>query len=32
MLRDRGEKETFAYLKEIIKGKPFPWENKEEIK
>ena len=27
MLRDRGEKETFRYLKEsTLKGKPFPWE------
>lgn len=27
MLRDRGEKETFRYLKqEVLKGKPFPWE------
>ncbi len=26
MLRDRGEQETFAYLREIVKGKPFPWE------
>ena len=27
MLRDRGEKETFRYLKEeILQGKPFPWE------
>lgn len=27
MLRDRGEKETFRYLKKhILKGKPFPWE------
>ena len=27
MLRDRGEKETFRYLKhEILRGKPFPWE------
>ena len=28
MLRDRGETETFAYLRQIIKGKPFPWEEK----
>ena len=28
MLRDRGEKETFQYLRcEVLKGKPFPWEN-----
>ena len=27
MLRDRGEKETFRYLKEsTLKGRPFPWE------
>lgn len=27
MLQDRGEKETFLYLKnEVLKGKPFPWE------
>ncbi len=27
MLRDQGEKETFAYLKNhVLKGKPFPWE------
>ncbi len=27
MLRDEGEKKTFAYLKkEVLKGKPFPWE------
>ena len=27
MLRDRGEKETFRYLKqEVLKDKPFPWE------
>ena len=27
MLRDRGEKETFAYLKGyVLAGKPFPWE------
>ena len=27
MLRDRGEKETFRYLKEnVLRGKPFPWE------
>ncbi len=27
MLRDKGEKETFWYLKnEVLKGKPFPWE------
>ena len=32
MLRDQGEQETFAYLKQILKGKPFPWENKEDMK
>ncbi len=27
MLRDRGEKDTFQYLKNsVLKGKPFPWE------
>ncbi len=27
MLRDKGEKETFAYLKNsVLKGKPFPWQ------
>ena len=27
ILRDRGERETFRYLKEeVLKGKPFPWE------
>ena len=27
MLRDRGEKETFRYLKQVVlAGKPFPWE------
>ena len=27
MLRDRGEEETFRYLKEnVLTGKPFPWE------
>lgn len=31
MLRDRGEKETFRYIKrEMLKGKPFPWEKCEE--
>ncbi len=30
-LRDRGEQETFRYLREeILKGKPFPWEETEE--
>ena len=28
MLRDRGEKETFHYIRcHVLKGKPFPWEN-----
>ena len=27
MLRDRGEKETFHYIKHsVLKGKPFPWD------
>ena len=27
MLRDEGEEKTFRYLKEeVLKGKPFPWE------
>ena len=27
MLRDKGEKETFRYLRcHVLKGKPFPWE------
>ena len=27
MLRDRGEKETFRYMRRtVLKGKPFPWE------
>ena len=31
MLRDRGETETFYYIKhEFLKGKPFPWELTEE--
>ena len=30
MLRDRGEKETFRHIrKEVLRGSPFPWENKE---
>ena len=28
MLRDLGEAETFAFLRELLKGKPFPWEEK----
>lgn len=28
MLAEKGEKETFRYLKEeVLAGKPFPWEN-----
>ena len=27
MLRDRGEAETFRYIRSsVLKGKPFPWE------
>ena len=27
MLQDRGERETFRYMKKfVLKGKPFPWE------
>ena len=27
MVRDRGERETFRYIRrEVLKGKPFPWE------
>ena len=27
MLKERGEKETFTYIrKNVLKGKPFPWE------
>ena len=30
MLAEKGEKETFHFLKkEVLKGKPFPWENEE---
>lgn len=30
MLRDQGEAETFRYIKrEVLKGKPFPWEAEE---
>lgn len=29
MLCDRGEKETFCYIRrEVLKGRPFPWEEK----
>ena len=31
MLRDKGEEKTFRYLKNsVLKGKPFPWEKREE--
>ena len=31
MLAEKGETETFRYLKEeVLKGKPFPWEETEE--
>jgi len=27
MLRDKGEKETFRYIRRsLLKGEPFPWE------
>lgn len=26
MLRDDGEEKTFAYLRRLLKGEPFPWE------
>ena len=30
MLRDRGEQETFRYMRcVVLKGKPFPWEEKQ---
>ena len=30
MLRDRGEAETFRYIRSsVLKGKPFPWECEE---
>ena len=30
MLAEKGEKETFRYLKEeVLKGKPFPWEKEQ---
>ena len=32
MLRDAGEKETFRYLRShVLKGKPFPWEEPENV-
>ncbi len=31
MLKEKGEKETFYYIKNhVLKGKPFPWEETEE--
>ena len=31
MLKEKGEKETFRYIKKsVLKGKPFPWEEPEE--
>ena len=31
MLRDDGEEKTFQYIKnEVLKGKPFPWEQEEQ--
>ena len=31
MLRDRGEDETFRYIKEVVlPGKPFPWQQESE--
>ena len=31
MLRDRGEEETFRYIKDtVLSGKPFPWEQESE--
>ena len=31
MLRDKGESETFTYIKtQLLRGKPFPWEDTEE--
>ncbi len=32
MLRDQGEPATFSYLREILKGIPFPWESVSEEK
>ena len=32
MLRDKGEKETFRYLRRhVLRGKPFPWEESENV-
>ena len=31
MMKEKGEKETFHYIKHnVLKGKPFPWEESEE--
>ena len=30
MLRDEGEEKTFAYLRKLLKGQPFPWERPSE--
>ena len=30
MLKEKGEKETFRFLRGILKGKPFPWETEVE--
>ena len=30
MLRDEGEEKTFSYLRRIIKGEPFPWEERKD--
>lgn len=32
MLRDRGEEETFRYIRRsVLKGKPFPWEETADV-
>ena len=28
MLAEKGEKETFSFLRELLAGKNFPWEEK----
>ena len=28
MLRDEGEEKTFDFLRRLLKGAPFPWEEK----
>jgi len=30
MLAEKGERETFCYLKEVLKGAPIPWEKQED--